>query len=552
MRKSALRMMHEIQYCCVTGRMDYTNSAWKSVGLIASGIAGLLELAQKSGDAELVQEMSQDIQQFLPPFLAAQEKRDLVMVIDILEAEVLPWLQGIVAALSTGSVDRDFDFWDENLNALKDCGQDDLVLFLKDADAKYESNRGKTGDAGRISCGYALSGDLLFISNDEDKSLTGNNYPYMDALNYIYEERSDEIIRYGFGTGAMIYELLALYRINISTRMVMIEDDPELLLKIFKYFELSEIIRSKRVEFCFRNILQTIADLIRQKSLLTKPVSVLLSKDETVRKAYEKYRRILISSKEENYLLYFNYEENVRLGAGYVSEIASKTEGKTVYLIAGGPSLNKCIPKLKDKDKDSCIMSVGTPSGKLIAEGIDPDYVIISDALPEMSRQLNQPFNYDKTSLVFLCTAYSYAVEGFRGKRYIVYQKDFERAEKVAKAEGKMVFLTGGSVSTLALDILLRLGAGRVVCMGLDLAYTYNQMHAAGIHQVNAAPEKGNMVTVKSTHGEMIQAPQNLNSYREWIVERLRDYTGDAEIINVSDGAYIEGMKNVTCDEYLP
>ncbi|WP_026662601.1 motility associated factor glycosyltransferase family protein [Butyrivibrio proteoclasticus] len=553
MRNKVLSLMHEIQYCCVTGRMDYTNSAFKSVGQIAGGIAELLNLAGESGDLRLSNEMSQGIQSMLPPFLEAQEKRDLVRIIDILEAEILPWLQGIASELSTGNIEEDFDFWEENLDALNECGQERLYNYLI-SNGTYEACANKQDDGAsqdRIQCEYAISGDIAFrLENGNTRYLTGRNYPYTDALNFIYEERKDTITKYGFGTGAMIYELLALYRINISTKMILIEDGAEMLMRIMRHFDLADIIRSGRMEICYKDIHSTISECIRQMSLLTKPVSVLFPEDEKVRKAYEKYRRIMISSKEEKYLLYFNYEENRRLQSGYISDIGEKIEGKTVYLVAGGPSLNPCLPLLKNRDKDSAILCVGTSSGKLLKEGIDPDYVIISDPLPEMKRQLDHPFDPKKTSLIFLCTAYSYAVESFGGTRYIVYQKDFEKAEAAADAEEKMTFLTGGSVSTLALDILLRLQAGRIICLGLDLAYTYNQMHAAGIHKVNAAPESGSLVTVKSTNGEMIKAPANLNSYREWIVDRLRDYSGETEIINVSDGAYIEGMKNVTCREY--
>ena len=136
------------------------------------------------------------------------------------------------------------------------------------------------------------------------------------------------------------------------------------------------------------------------------------------------------------------------------------------------------------------------------------------------------------------------------GKRYIVFQKDFEKSEEKAAKENLPLFLTGGSVSTLALDILLGLRASKVICLGLDLAYTYNQMHAAGIHAVNDAPTDVQQIMVRSTCGEMVAAPHNLNSYREWIVNRLKGYDGDTRLINVSDGAYIEGMENYTCKEY--
>ena len=549
MRELALELMHEIQYCCVSSRLDYTNSAWKSVGIIASGLTGLLSDAQKSDNDEFVRHLSSGIQKLLPELLNAQRKRDIVLVTDILEADYLPWLAQVVEESSSGEIARDFDFWERNLNALTEAGNHELRDFLVKASENVDCQNSSAN--GRIRCEYAASGDVTFVFQDEDiHYLMGRNYPYSDALNYIYEERDAGITGYCFGTGVMIYELLAMFRINISTKMTLIEHDKEMLVKLFKHFDLAQVIRSERLTICYKDILKEIAGHVLERSLLTKPATVLFERDDKIKMAYEKYRRIMISSKEEDYLLYFNFKENTKNKSGYVTDIEGEIEGKSVYLVAGGPSLNPCLDHLKSRDPESRILCVGTSAGKLLSAGIDPDFVIISDPLPEMKRQLSQNFDYKKTSLLFLSTTYNYAVESFGGSKYIVYQKDFEKAEELALRENRKLFMTGGSVSTLALDILLQLKADKVICLGLDLAYTYNQMHAAGIHKINDVSDDEMFIVVKSTNGEQVSTVSNLNSYREWIVERLKDYHGETELINVSDGAYIEGMKNVPCSDY--
>jgi hypothetical protein len=544
MRARILNLIHEVEYCCVSAKLDYINSAWKSVATIASELGVLISYAKDCIAEDEYLYFIGDLQDIIPRFMESQKGRDLILAADVLEAELLPWLSGKAAELSSGNVDEDFDFWDTNLDALEVSGNYGLLKMLTEG----------VTDSGsvRVRCDYASSGDICFKCVDGyEFYLTGRNYPYTDALYYVYESRNDYDTCYGLGGGCMIYELLALMRINISTKAVLFEQDKELLVNIFKHINLKDVIESGRVSFCYENIPQNLGKFITGINLWTKTSSVKFEKDEMIRYAYEKYRSILLSSKEEKYLLFFNFAENAKFEDEYVTEITDRVEGKTIYFIAGGPSLNRCFDILKNRDENSFILTVGTSAGKLLKEGIAPDFVIISDPLPAMKKQLDQPFDYDKTSLLYLCTTYNYAVESFRGKRYIVYQKDFAKAEELAANGNYPLFLTGGSVSTLALDILLGLRAERVICLGLDLAYTYNQMHAAGIHAVNDAPTDIQQNMVRATNGKTVSSPNNLNSYREWIVDRLRNYEGDTRLINVSDGAYIDGMENYTCEEYL-
>lgn len=544
MRTRILNLIHEVEYCYVSAKLDYINSGWKSVAIIADELSELVNAASGYFSPDDYKIIVADLQYIIPRFMESQKERDLIMAADVMEAEILPWLNSLVDMLSSGEIDKDFDFWDGNIKALEASGNSELL--------EYISGSSKENLSRRVECDYSTSGDVCFkCAGEQNIYLTGNNYPFSDALYYVYEARSDYDTCFGLGGGCMIYELLALLRINISTKAVLFEHDRDLLVNIFKHIDLREVIESGRASFCFKDIINSLAPFITGINLWTKTSSVTFEKDEMISHAYEKYRSILLSSKEEKYLLYFNFSENVKLYDGYVTDVADRIEGKTAYLIAGGPSLNRCYDILKNKDQDSIILTVGTSAGKLLKEGINPDFVIITDPLPAMKPQLDQPFDYDRTALFFLSTTYNYAVESFKGKRYIVYQKEFSKAEELAEKESLPLFSTGGSVSTLALDVLIGLKAAKVICLGLDLAYTYNQMHASGIHQVNEAPQDVKQIMVKSTCGEQVVTPYNLNIYREWIVEKLKDYKGDTKFINVSDGAYIEGMDNYTCDNYL-
>ena len=287
---------------------------------------------------------------------------------------------------------------------------------------------------------------------------------------------------------------------------------------------------------------------MKSLTLLVNNASVKCCTSEDLRCIYSKYRMIIASGMEEEYLLYLNFRENSWIDAYDAGSLIGDFAGKDMYLVAGGPSLGSSLDILRKRNDDSIIICVGTSAKKLIAEDISPDFVIISDTLPTMEKQLDQPFEYDKTSLLFLATAYSGAVKKYGGKRYRVYQNGFGPSEEAAKKEECRLFSTGGSVATLALDIALNSEAAHIYCLGFDMAYTYNQMHVSGVDETDNNSEAMPQLTVKGVRGDVIETALNLNSYREWIEHRLEEFSGKTPIINISDGAFIEGMENISCE----
>lgn len=132
----------------------------------------------------------------------------------------------------------------------------------------------------------------------------------------------------------------------------------------------------------------------------------------------------------------------------------------------------------------------------------------------------------------------------FQEKKYAIFQNGFDMAEEYAKEHGYTLFETGGSVTTTAMDVCIRFGCKKIVCLGADMAYTGNKTHAADTLGEKTITVNSNTLMVKSVSGEMIPTSMNLDSYRRWIENRIRDVK-NVEFINISDGAYIAGMNNV-------
>ena len=93
------------------------------------------------------------------------------------------------------------------------------------------------------------------------------------------------------------------------------------------------------------------------------------------------------------------------------------------------------------------------------------------------------------------------------------------------------------------MDVAIRLAGNKIICFGLDLAYTGAKSHAEGTaayHEVDVSEYR----KVPSVTGDMVPTIKNLDSYRHWIERRIKDEK--VRFINISKGAYIAGMENRT------
>jgi hypothetical protein len=122
-------------------------------------------------------------------------------------------------------------------------------------------------------------------------------------------------------------------------------------------------------------------------------------------------------------------------------------------------------------------------------------------------------------------------------------QEGFKRTELMAKEKKLRLYETGGSVSTFALDFLIRFNCRRIVCMGLDLGFTDKRRHAGSQVNIDTNCE---LRKVQAVNGGYIYTSKNLDNYRKWIerrIDRMTDDEKSVEIINASNGAYIRGMR---------
>lgn len=220
-----------------------------------------------------------------------------------------------------------------------------------------------------------------------------------------------------------------------------------------------------------------------------------------------------------------------------VNNYFGSLRGRPAVLVAGGPSLEKALSFLKKVDGVT-ILAVGTAVAPLTLAGVKPHFVIVTDPQPVVAGQLEcmDPC----TPLIVLPTVHPEVLESQQGPKLMALQAGFGPAEEMAEACGVDTVESGGSVSTTALDILIRMGADPIILTGLDLAFPDNRLHTRGTihgdHEAGGAAE----CMIRNNRDGLVGTSPVFNIYRRWIEQRISDEP--VAVINTSlDGAYIAG-----------
>ena len=171
-------------------------------------------------------------------------------------------------------------------------------------------------------------------------------------------------------------------------------------------------------------------------------------------------------------LMKINFLENIK---GNFSSHYPTYNGKQVCLIAAGPSLDRTMEWLKEIESQITVACVGSALKPLLANGIQPDIVVISDAKADIKNQLENT-SY-KGDLFFLSTANHEAVKCHVGNRYIVFQQGYPLAEDAGKRFEYPLIETGGSVATATFSLLEVLGFQQIFLFGQDLGVFGERTH---------------------------------------------------------------------------
>lgn len=186
--------------------------------------------------------------------------------------------------------------------------------------------------------------------------------------------------------------------------------------------------------------------------------------------------------------LYYNLAKASQLRP--VSKLSDSHRNTPAVVVSAGPSLDRCLPALVEHRSRYILIAVDTAVSALRHYGLDPDYLLSVDA--QAPNFLHVRSYTGKATLIVDTTVSYLALRHLKGP-YYTFQNPLPAASILLQllfpdGAGELQF--GGSVSTNAFDLALRLGCSPVYLCGLDLSFPENRIHARGSALEEAALAK--------------------------------------------------------------
>lgn len=481
------------------------------------------------------------INEMLRSLLEAQENKDYILLADLFEMQLNPF----ILSLQEFIINKEGFIFDEELYNLNM-----KVLMNKDINLGEQLQQSNS-PLELIEAGYSLEytscGRMTLALYDKNGKyyMHSNGQVNHEAGELAREWFSNDMSKYIIYGLGLAYHIMELMELDDSIEINVYESDLNVIQVACAFSDLGHILSSDRVSIIYDPHFEKLSTNIREMDEVTRYVihypSLRNIKDSMIREQLEDFFISYSSVNNQLHSLNNNFRKNILQYDEYVDSLYEQFKGKDLYVIAAGPSLDKNYIQLKNLGDNAIILATGTVLKKLLLAGIVPNYVILIDANASVFKQIK---DIDKTQipLLFLSTVYHKVPALYQGKKFLICQEGFEKAEDYGSEKGYNLFQTGGSVSTTALEIGIRFDCKRIIYVGLDLAYTNNYDHASGTAATSAVTQN-NLRQVKDIYGNMVGTSKNLDIYRKWIERRIKDVKGIEFIDATEGGAKIEGMK---------
>ena len=503
----------------------------------------LIETVQSFVSDESLQQYEIDMESFaavLSGVLEAQEKEDYILVADLLELQIVPWLQQIQELLiSEISLDIDDQLMMNNMEGLKKVNLA-LAGELEKQDISSEYIVEPTS-SGLLTLQVTDGTGTYYFHSNNNPALEGNifaeQYYSLDCSHYVV---------FGLGLG---YHIKALLNMDDGLYIDIVEPDLSIIKVAVTMTDMTWLYTNPRIRLIYDKNYIKLKDLLEtDKQFLIHYPSLRHITDTKIKEYMERF--FINDSRMRDMRIQFenNFRDNVVNCDDYVDVLEDKFSGKNAIIVAAGPSLDKNVELLRNVPKNTIIVAVGTIFRKLIHMGIRPDFVIFLDAQAHLHGQIGG-VEHEEVPIICASTACRRIAELYQGKKYLICQKGYDRAETYAKERGYRLYESGGSVSTIALDMCLQLGCKSIAYVGLDLAFTNNHTHAAGTLSYGLRDEKIK-VYATSIDGGNIASCLLFTIYREWIERRVARIKNGVEVIDATEGgARKKGLVRRTLQE---
>ncbi len=514
--------------------------------------AVLSDLSFYNQEMELVN--PEGVSASLQDILVAQENKDFVLLADLLELQLIPFLQSVQEAIRTYDVaSTEPSVWECNMHAMKNKDKD-LWKQLVEYHEQYEKAVTEGNWQGRHHLEDTNSGAYTMAGQDEQgmyyyHSNVSPCKEAMDFAQYYYQPGYEEYVIWGLGLGYHVQEMVKL---DDGIAITIYESDLDVIYHCMQAVNMARYFTLPKIQLIYDPEFTKIIDTLKNitKNFILHYPSLRHIENVHIREQMEMF--FIRDSGKRNAAVLFdnNSRENFKNYTGYVDDLRPAFEGKDVVIVAAGPSLDCNMEQLRNRKKNIVILAVETVFRKLINVGIEPDYMIVTDANARIYGHI-AGLEQQQIPMLYLSTTYKGFSTNYQGPKYLICQNGYDRAEDFAKQHDWNLYETGGSVSTTALDVCIRLGAKSVAFIGLDLAYTGGLAHASGTaaRDVIGVEE---MQQVPAIGGGIAPASKLFMIYNTWIAKRVQKEDVTMPIYDATEGgALVPGLKVTTLQDYM-
>lgn len=519
------------------------------INKLTSFIPEILKIQDLLNETGIVQIEQDSINQMLTEILDTQEKGDYVLLGDLYELKLEQFLSEIQQALFQLIEETPFVRYSYEDACKKIIESDEkLGVFLSKKSVK------KT-DFEEFSMEYCTNGDITAARILEGRPyyLHSNHKPVEAGMHLAwswYKPQKTQYLVFGLGLG---YHAEELGKIDETIEIIVYEPELKMIQLAAQYGVLIEFLENPKHRIVYDPELNQLYTGLKNTGLESEFVvhypTLQGMKEGTLKEKMENYFLQYSSIENQIRLMHGNFRENIKNVPECISKMRSQWEGKTAYIIAAGPSLDKNMEELKKVSRESVVIAVGTVFRKMKKENIPIDYVIVSDA---NERVIGQIYNLEQeqTPLLILSTAYHGFAEKYQGPKYLIFQEGLEESEEEAEKRGAFLCKTGGSVTIVALDLCAKMGISKIVTVGLDLAYTDNFVHARDTSRRHISDIK-HLRLRNDIYGREIYTTKSMDKYRVWIENWIEEQKY-IEFINATEGGVnIKGMKNAALKDVV-
>ena len=248
---------------------------------------------------------------------------------------------------------------------------------------------------------------------------------------------------------------------------------------------------------------------------------------------------------------------SVNLGVTFIPErIPEAFQSVPVFVVGNGPSLDDRIEFLRRNRNKIVVVSSGSSITSLYRYGIKPDIHIVSESDYsewEILASIQDDHYFSEIVLVGVMQKSPY-IERLGFKASLSFLKRDGAASALLSHSAAVVERAGPTCTNAAFSFVARLGFKTIVCVGMDFGFKTLETHHSkkSLYYQASQPDlvaelaeikSEQLLTLEGVDGEPLMTRPYYYMAKSVLQSSIESYQGQAEVINFSEGAKIEGAQ---------